>query len=93
MFGEIVDYFDKEVTVGIVVKNAWDQKILSDILSKYVKRYDIELSEIDDTEVSIGVVKLSHNRYTALTKALNDYDYNLITLSSAMNIVKMVSYK
>lgn len=91
MFGEIADLLDKEVIVGVIVKNDYDLKILVDILDKYVKRYNSEFSKFEDTEVSITTLKFSKNRYNALVRSLHDYDYNLVRVSTELSMYKMVS--
>lgn len=92
MFGEIIDYFDKEIEAAVVVKNAFDQKLLVDVLNKYIKHYTMEISKIEDSEATIIVLKLRQNRYNTLIKSLHDYDYNILQISSSLNIVKLAHY-
>ena len=46
-----------------MVKDDYDLKLLIDVLDKYVKRYDIETSKIEDTKVTIVTLKIRQNKY------------------------------
>ena len=90
MLGDVVDLFNKEEEVAIVVKDDYDLKLLIDVLDKYVKRYDIESSKIEDTNVTVVTLKIRHNKYRAMVRGLHDYDYNVVQVSSTVNIVKLL---
>lgn len=90
MLGDVVDLFNKEVEIAIVVKDDYDLKLLIDVLDKYVKRYDIETSKIEDTKVTIVTLKIRQNKYMAMVRGLHDYNYNIVQISSTINIVKLL---
>lgn len=90
MIGDVVDLFNKEVEIAIVVKDDYDLKLLIDVLDKYVKRYDIETSQIEDTKVTIVSLKIRQNKYRAMVRGLHDYNYNIVQISSTINIVKLL---
>lgn len=90
MLGDVVDLFNKEVEIAIVVKDDYDLKLLIDVLDKYVKRYDIETSKIEDTKVTIVTLKMRQNKYRAMVRGLHDYNYNIVQISSTINIVKLL---
>ncbi|CAK7058919.1 MAG: hypothetical protein EUB_03395 [Eubacterium sp.] len=90
MLGDVVDLFNKEVEIAIVVKDDYDLKLLIDVLDKYVKRYDIETSKIEDTKVTIVTLKTRQNKYRTMVRGLHDYNYSVVQISSTINIVKLM---
>lgn len=90
MLGDVVDLFNKEVEIAIVVKDDYDLKLLIDVLDKYVKHYDIETSKIEDTKVTIVTLKTRQNKYRTMVRGLHDYNYNIVQISSTINIVKLM---
>lgn len=87
MFGKIRDYFDEEINLCIVVKNAKDAYLLTKILELEVERYDMECANFEEPFTSLIRIDLAYNRFKVFMMSLWIHGYDLKPCSNNLSMI------